>query len=263
MTSECDIRKNIILDTSSDGLNNLTNTAIQLIQKHVFKNAKKVNGSTAVTVNISYPPIPHTISPSEFIFEMEKIELDKKLGVDVEGLRGCYIPNEGKIYLNKEKWCIETIIHETLHACSRTSESDQLERYESIYEGLTEFYTGYILFKEFGECYKNCFQTDFGRLCQMTYEDTTKLWVAFCNFVGLSHTIGLYFNTGKKWEDEVTDFVETVKTKFPNFSNPFSKGRIPSKLKFEIQCRNAFGTEFREICKDRKRFVDFSKVLIN
>lgn len=263
MSTECDIRKNIIQDSSSDELNRLTKMALVLIQKHIFKNARRVNKSTAVTVNISYPPRSHTISPSELVFEMEKIEFDRKLKVNTTGIKGCYNRDEGKIYLNKEWWCIETIIHETLHACSRTSESDQLDKYHLLYEGLTEFYTGYILFKEFGECYKACFQTNFERLCQMTYEDTTKLWVAFCNFIPLSTTIGIYFNTGKSWDDEVTKFVENVKDKFKKFSNPFSKGKLSTNLKFEIQCRVSFGKEFKKICKDREKFVDFGKVLTN
>ncbi len=263
MGTECDVRKNIILDTSPDGLNNLTDLSLQLIQKHVFRNAKRVNPSTAVTVDISYPSISHTISPSELVFEMEKMELDRKLAIDTKGIKGCYNSGEGKIYLNKELWCIETIIHETLHACSRTSESNQLDKYLPLYEGLTEFYTGYILFKEFEECYRNCFQTNFGRLCQMTYEDTTKLWVACCNFISLSDTIELYFNSEKNWEESVKDFVEKVKSKYSNFSNPFSKGGMSVQLKFEIQCSKAFGDGFREICKDRNRFVDFSNVLKN
>ncbi len=263
MNMECDIRSKIIPDNSPDGLNNLTNMALQLIQKHIFKNAKRVNPSTAVTVDISYPPSLHTISPSELVFEMDKIELDRKLEVDTHAIKGCYNRDEGKIYLNKELWCVETIIHETLHACSRTSEDDRLDRYIPLYEGLTEFYTGYILFSEFGECYKNCFQTNFGRLCQMTYEDTTKLWVAYCNFIGLSSTLGLYFNTGKSWDEEVKNFVENVKKQFPKFSNPFAKGGLSTQLKFEMLCRNTFGEEFRRICKNRERFVDFSKILLN
>jgi len=177
MSSECDIRGGILGGAFPD-LNGLTNHALNLIQTHIFPNARRVNPSQAVTLTLSSPPIQHTISPSELVFEIDKIDFDKKLKIDTTGYKGCYIREEGKMYLCRDNWCIETIIHETLHACSRENESTELDKYYPFFEGLTEFYTGLILFREYQQCYENCFRTDIERLCQITYEELTRLWMA-------------------------------------------------------------------------------------
>lgn len=261
MTSECDDRDNIVGGAFPD-FNGLTNHALKLIQTHIYPNAKRVNPSQAVTLALSQPHREHTISPSEMVFEIDKIDLDNKLDIDTTGYKGCYIREEGQMYLCKGNWCIETIIHETLHACSRESESDELDKYYPFFEGLTEFYTGFILFREYQSCYENCFRTDIRRLCQITYEELTKLWVAFCNFVPLSITTCLYFNDNNSWGDTVTKFVKKVnELGFTNFKNPFSKGKLSTDQKFAIQCNNSFPEEFNKICASRTRYTDFSRVL--
>lgn len=260
MTDSCDIRDEILADTSSSGLNNLTKQALKLIRTHIFPNAQRVNPSQAVTLTLTYPyQGEYTISPSDLVFELEKIDFDRKLGVDTTRMRGCYRNDEGKMYLNRGNWCIETIIHETLHACSRTSESDKLNKYLPLYEGLTEFYTGFILSREYPQCYQNCFRTDVNRLCQMTYVDTTKLWVAFCNFLPLRDTTGIYFPTNKSWNDEMEDLVKAVKKLgFNKFENPFKSS--PASLKFRLLCSKAFGDKFDKICDNRNRYTDFNTI---
>lgn len=262
MSSGCDIRSGILGGTSPD-LDTLTNKALALIQTRIFPNARRVNPSRAVTLPLSFPPREHTISPSELVFEIDKIDLDKKLETDTTGSKGCYLREEGKIYLCKDNWCIETIIHETLHACSRESESDELDKYYPFFEGLTEFYTGFILFKEYQQCYTDCFKTDIKRLCQITYEEITRLWVGFCNFVPLEATTCLYFNDNNSWDDAVTNFVNKIQGGFPDFRNPFSRGKLSTDLKFSIICSKAFGNDFNNIIQSRSKYTDFSSILTN
>ncbi len=262
MSSQCDIRDSTLGSPSPD-LNSLTNQALTLIQTHIFPNAKRVNPSQAVTLNLSYPQRVHTISPSELVFEINKIDFDNKMQIDTTGYKGCYIKDEGKMYLCKDNWCIETIIHETLHACSRGSESDELDKYYPLFEGLTEFYTGFILFKVYQQCYTDCFKTNIGRLCQITYEEVTKLWAGFCNFVPLENTTCLYFNDNNSWADAVTNFVNKVQGGFPDFKNPFSQGKLSTDLKFSIICSKSFGNDFNNIIQDRSKYTDFSSVSTN
>ena len=182
MSHSCTVREGFLVDVSPSGLDVLRNTAISLIRKNLYSNAHMVNPSNAVTLNLTYPIIgEHTIAPSEIIYEVEKIDLDRLLQMDTGGLKGCYNYGEGKIFLVRNNWCIETIIHETLHSCSRFSIQTELQKYLNLYEGLTEFFTGYILYKEFQDCYNNCFRTT-GQLCQMTYDNYIKLWVGFLTY---------------------------------------------------------------------------------
>ena len=262
MSDSCTVREGILVDTSPSGLNELRKTAINLIKKHLYPDAQMVNQSNAVTLHVSYPAIgEYTISPSDIIFEIEKMDLDNFLKIDTTGWKGCYNFIEGKIFLIRDNWCIETIIHETLHSCSRFSVQSELQKYLNLYEGLTEFFTGYILYKEFQDCYTNCFRT-IGQACQMTYEDYIKLCSGFCNFVSLKHLIGLYFLTANSWDVEVEKFVKSVNNLgYTNFKNPFARGKLATEIKFEIQCRNAFGGSFQKICNDRKLFSNYSTII--
>lgn len=261
MSQSCTVQGGFLVDTTPAGLDLLRKTAIDLIKTHLYSNAQMVNSSTSVTLEVSYPEMgTFTIPPSDVIIELEKIDLDKYLKIDTTGIKGCYIPFDGKLFLVKNNWCIETVIHETLHSCSRFSTTDELQKYLNLYEGMTEFLTGYILYKEYRDCYANCFRT-IGQLCQMTYEKYIKLWAGFCNFISLKNLVGLYFPTSKSWDDEVNTLIKTVNDLGYAFNNPFTKGGLPSELKFEIQCRKAFGDKFIKICNNRNLFSDYSTVI--
>lgn len=256
--TECDHSDSIL---RTDSLSDLFERALALIRKHLFSNATRVNESKGVSLTISYPRHhEHFLSPAEIMFELEKIDLDKKLGVDSTYIKGCYDSDDGKVYLNKEFWCIETIIHEVLHACSVTSAKRELLKYRPLFEGLTEFYTGYILYKEYGQCYTDCWRIESGRKCQMTYEDTVKLWAAFCNFIPIAATTGIYFYKDSiNWNAEVTSLIKKVQNAgYKRFQNLFVGGN--SVLKFNVVCRQAFGNEFGNICASRNRFTDYSSI---
>jgi len=247
------------VDTTPGGLIRMRDSIFDLIRKYLFPNAVQVNPPRSVTLQISKPTRKQYTSPAqELILEIEAMDLFQHLRTMIPGLRGCYRAMEGKTYLVKGMWCLETLIHETLHACSRPVLEPELKRYDELFDGLTELYTGYILFKEYQKCYTDCFIST-GQQCEITYYDYTKLWTAFCNFISLENTLGIYFPTEKIWDDEVDLFVSRIKKLgFNKFTNPFGQAGLSSVTRFEIICNKTFGDDYFDICEDRNRFTDFS-----
>lgn len=262
MSQECSVRDKVLVDTTPDGLVKMKSSILNLIKKHLFPDAKQVNPPTSVILEISTPTrIRYTSPPEELVFEIDAMDLFQHFGLPVPGLCGYYIPSEGKTYLVKDTWCLETLIHETLHSCSRPCLEPELSKYDELFDGLTELYTGYIIFKEFSECYTNCFLPE-GQLCEIGYPDYTKLWTTFCNFVSLKNTIQIYFPTEKIWDEEVDAFVERVKhLGFDKFKNPFAAASLASLKRFELICNNTFGDDYFTICKKRMLYSNFSNVI--
>jgi len=191
------------------------------------------------------------------------MDLFRHIGITDFGIQGCYRPSKGKIYLVRNNWCLETLIHEVLHSCSINSRDPELNRYNQLFDGLTEFYTGYILYQAFRECYTNCFMPT-GQLCEMTYPPYTKLWATLCHFISLRNTIGIYFPTDNLWDDEVDQFVERIKNLgFTDFINPFSRAGPASITRFELICNNTFGENYFRISEQKSRFLNFDFIIDN
>lgn len=265
VSQDCADSENFVKQVETGGIGSLADMAVDLIKKHLLSNAQRVNPSADVTITLSNPPGQYIIPSSEWIIEIAKIDLDKLLRVDSSSIRGCYVPEHGKIYLNKGLWCIETVIHEALHACSVTSITQDLLRYQPTYEGLTEFLTGYVMSKSFPDCYQNCWRTQLMRKCQLTYEPMTKIWSSFCNFIPLSIVMPIYFYNGvTDWNGMFSKFIQQIHNcGFKNFQNPFTPtGGVPTHLKLYKQSASNFGKDFREIYDSREKFTDFSKIKI-
>lgn len=261
MSENCGIENEFLINTSSSGLHSLRTTALDMIRRQLFQDADMVNSPTTVTLPTSPFGGQQILLPTELIYEIEKTDFDNYTGVDNTDVKGAYMMSDGKVYLVKNMWCIETVIHEILHSCSRFSTEPVLQKFLNWYEGLTELLTGYIIFRELSDCYEKCFRP-VGNLCQITYDPYVKLWVAFCNFVSIRTLIPIYFPTENSLDQEISEWVERVnQLGFPNFTNPIVKGGMSTDTKFKIICQKTFGNQFKQICKDRNLWTDFSRIL--
>ena len=262
MSQACSLRDGILVDTTPSGLISMRNSILDLIRQHLCPDAVQVNPPTSVNLQISQPFRRRYTSPAEeLVLEIDAMDLFKHIGITNFGMCGCYVPHEGKIYLVKGKWCLDTLIHEILHSCSINSQDIELKRYDQLFDGLTEFYAGYILFQEFRNCYTDCFMPT-GQLCEMAYIDYTKLWATLCHFVSLRNTIELYFPTGNLWDDEVDHFVQNIiNLGFTKFINPFARAGPASITRFEMICNNTFGDQFFRISQKKSRFIDYNYII--
>jgi hypothetical protein len=121
-------------------------------------------------------------------------------------------PDYGKVFLRKGKWCISSIIHEALHACSIISlvPEEDIEPIRLLYEGLTELYTGYLLFKQFRNSYRYR-MGDTDVICRLKYPTTTPVWGAFCHFIPISETFRIYFHTDSvDWRSQFDRLAERL-----------------------------------------------------
>jgi len=261
LSQACSVRDGILVDTTRSGLISMRNSILDLIRMHLCRDADQVNPPTSANLQITQPFQTRYTSPAEeLVLEIDAMDLFRHIGITDFGMRGCYKPSEGKIYLVKNKWCLETLIHETLHACSINSKDPELTRYDQLFDGLTEFYTGYLLFHEFNECYTNCFMPA-GQLCEMVYDPYTKLWATLCHFISLRNTLGIYFPTDNLWDDEVDTFVQRINDLgFPKFSRPFGRAGPGSVTRFEMICNDAFDG-YAEISKKKNRFIDYNYII--
>lgn len=208
------------------------------------------------------------IPASQRVVELETVDFLKiAQGYDevtIHDVRGIYNPNDGKIYLHSGHWCIKTAIHETLHACSIPSLSN-FPKFRLLYEGLTELFTGYILYKERPNSYQLCWRAKEDRMCQNTYNETVRIWGAFCHFVPISETFRIYFHTGSddltRLQEKFVDRVSTITGK--NFTNPFVSGGISAHSKFDDQCRKCLPRmKYNQIWNSRDLYTNFSTMKI-
>ena len=198
----------------------LVDRSLSHIRKYLFKDAKFIDQSKNKVLR------GDRFNPVIISHETERIlNLEKEIIVNnfpwtrigIDDIRGFYLSEEGKIYLPNGNWCIKTIIHETLHSCSIIRAiPNQLYRYKELIEGLTEFYTGYILYKEYKDPFTNCWKAEYGRRCTMTYQPTTRLWSTFCQFIPIQETFNIFFpaSVEKSWNKIFEAFLENINEKF-------------------------------------------------
>jgi len=148
-----------------------------------------------------------------------KIFLPSGLNVEIRPLgpsaRGVYDPTARKIVLSKGESCRKTFIHEILHAASYFSWVRELYdlavREREFVEGLTEFVTGYVLFRKYPECYRNWIRGPLAHpVCAISYERYVRLLGALAQtIVSLPDLIRLLiYNPNVNWFDEYNSFLQ-------------------------------------------------------
>ena len=160
-------------------------------------------------------------------------------------------------------FCIKTIVHETLHSCSITSQDPLLMiRYPFFLEGLTEIYAGYMLHKMSEKCYSNCWLAS-ERPCQMSYRQEAKLWGSFLHIMPLNLTTDLYFYTGfGNFNSKMNTLVERIREQgYPQFENPLGRGSL--QFFFNIQCEKCFKSDWNRYYDSNTLWCDFSGIKID
>jgi len=253
----CPERMNYIANSSSpSGLDSLLDATLQEIQRNfgvaqvkgiqrAFPLKRKSDGQILQI-------LPH---------DMRICELETELWNQVLPInsRGRYYPVGNKILLNHEKWCRKTLIHESLHSVSifsHPSNSAFFERTLGFAEGLTEFLTGLLLWRDHNNCYENWRSRRFRQICGFSYPRDIRILFAFCGCVNLQCLIDLYFGTQTNiFPNAWTDFNEAIRnTTGNNFKDVLEEGmRIGLIRAFEIECELQFKKKFRKL----RRSIDY------
>lgn len=226
----CQFGRNYVQNTS---ISISVADALDTIKKHLYPAADFLQGSPAM-VQVS----------------QRQAVLNPRIGPSKPGV---FFPDQNKLVLVQGSWCVETPIHETLHAVSSIQLLEEAFALKPLFEGLTDCLTGYLLNKAHPHTYSNCWKTEPKTACSITYLTHSKLWGAFFHFVPLKSIIPLYLETPPDWYRMCRKFAAFVKQSHPNFRDVLSnvlRSRVPiTDMTFRNECERAFGRRFTIISR--------------
>jgi len=181
--------------------------------------------------------------------------------------RGNYQPSYGRIFFRRGSWCRDTLIHETLHSVSIFGLDQNIrigDTYLFLREGLTQFLTGYVLWRKYRQCFDAWKGKIYPQQCALrAYEDMTRIWYTFCRFVDFEKTKTLYFGNGLfDWSRVWSEFIISINDAGYVFRDPLPG--IPARLqdRFKDQCENAFGRyEFNKILEMESYGLDYGLIV--
>ena len=166
-------------------------------------------------------------------------------------IRGLYNPNTNELILNKGHWCRKTLIHETLHAASYFSQEEYErlnEKIRILIEGMTEFLQGYIMYKEYPECYKAWVNQKYP-ICSLpiTYEPATQAFAALARHVPIREITKLYiWQPNTNWYAQYKKFLNKY-----NIEDVILTKKAKIKINITYTFINAltktFGNEIKEL----------------
>jgi len=241
---------------------------LQDIKKLIFPHTQAAVPSTVKWIKTVYGgPPSKTFLPSEYrIVELPEVDVLANYPFYKPGtLRGLYDYECGKIFLCRNRWCRETLIHETLHSVSFLGPRRDLGRkLLGFSEGLTEFFAGYLMYQRYTDCYKAWKENQF-EVCSVTYPSWVKLWGSFCRFIPVSELTKIYFwDNTKNWENSYTDFLTTIlQGGYPLFQDVVQNPKPTLEIRMLQECRKAFGKRFDQVYYGSlTNSLDFSQMLL-
>lgn len=232
------------------------------IRAEVYPAASFVKAQPDIFNYSNYGHLTEIPQGSNRLSEFDPFVFDFTFG---RGPVGLYNPGSGRIFIKKTKWCRHTLIHETLHSVSTFAEQRNIRtgsQYLFLNEGLTELFSGYILWKRYHYCYvfwKN--RQPFVRCTSSTsYHKWTRIWYTFCRFVPFNTVAELFFNS---WTDQWSNFLEDISSVGYAFNDPLRSGKGILEERFLAECKNNFGENMVEEIFDKDSYdFDFSKLII-
>ncbi len=150
---------------------------------------------------------------------------------------GGYDPFEKEIVLSGTEWCRKTLIHEILHSFSFFFRDERLKQislmdWRFVVEGLTEFLTGYFLYKTRNQyaCYIHWLNKDYNQ-CKISYEPYVRIFGALAQtLVSLQDFKRIFFYDKRyDWNIIYRDFLKKY-----NIPDLFNDWKIISDLEDKI-----------------------------
>ncbi len=232
----------------------------------LFPQARTQNRATGwqFRIGVIGPPSYQFISPDTKIIELDLSDITANYGRAPLGGRGLYDVEKGKIILVCGNWCRETLIHETLHSVSFSAVSTSFWRYINLFEGLTEFFTGYILYGLYPECFAAWKEQRYHE-CAVTYASFVKLLSAFCRFLRIQDLLPVYFWNGtNNWNAQFAQLIDTIhQAGYPGFQDFRLRPGLTIETRFMDQCLNNFGkVQFKNTYESPlSELLDFAQML--
>ena len=198
----------------------------------------------------------HLLPGTRKIIELN--EVDWNLNGWLPDTYGQYQPDTGRIILNNDQWCRKSLVHEAIHSVS-TFDIHDIIRYPSFIEGLTEFFTGFFLFKKFNCCY-DAWKKNLYRYCNISYEPSAKTCYTFSRYVNIEHIMDFYFgNIGMSWDRKWRNLVANIpQINNKRFKDP-RRGNVGSIIeRFHRECIRYFGEDFSNLYYHEANHFDYA-----
>jgi hypothetical protein len=271
-SAACPLRPDIVKQLSRpDGLEQALDDLLCKVTQTIYRQTQFVCSPGSILISLVSMGRARRLSPvQERVIELEEIDVRENFPQLARlsspgSLRGMYVyPPIGKIFLIKNRWCLETLIHEMLHSTSVFVERPDLRsRCDDLMNGLTEFYAGYLMYNHWRECY-DAWKRETYDICSVTYSPFVKLWAAMCHFINIKELANIYFWLGhSNWEISFQGFVDRIHDLgYRRFRNILEiKKRIALRVYLEQECKDNFGRKFEQILGSRDECLDFSSML--
>ena len=246
----------------SDKLNILDrklDDAINDIREILFTNAQTPckGGLKEINIASDVGVLRRSLPPTLRIIELSNKDWVINFPPKWHHARGVQDSLVGKIFLQKNNWCRETLLHEALHSLSVFNDLDLRRRYSVFEDGLTEFFVGLILFKKYPDCYSNWLLESFAK-CSMTHQRTVRQFYAFSNYISCRTLMKLYFWVpNRAWTTARSDFITEIQSSgYNKFSDILDQNYTePTELFFE-ECEANFGYKFKLVSRSKVDYVN-------
>lgn len=231
---------------ASNGLEKLLDEGLELIKREIYPQATQSIRSRDKKANR--------------IVELNKPDFRSNFG-DKRGVYKTRFERKaksGRIFLQKGQWCLKTLLHEALHTVSVFSARKDLGRkFWLLNEGLTEFFTGYLLHRSHGSCHE-AWKTKKYSACSISYFDQVRLWCTLCNFISLQEVQKIYFRdpAAPEWEKIWKQFIQRInKAGYRGFTDAVKGDKKPKEI------LKHFPEDFRRIYHSRDQNLDYGRIL--
>ena len=257
---DCGTRRGFFETVRANGLENALDITMESIRTHLNPDAVSPfsRSHRLIQTEINGSRTPTFLNPDRRIVELSSLEFQWNFPRTLA--RGIF--QEGVIFLRRDHWCKKNLYHESLHSL-QNAEFDTKPELKLFVEGLTDFFTGCLLYEDSKDCY-NAWRQGTYSYCAFSYAQWTKMFGAFCHYLPSSLLKAIYFQDGKRWGEKYNVFLEEIHSLgFPEFGDVFTgKKKIPLELRFLQECEKNFGrAQFRTLYRSKERCLDFRNII--
>jgi hypothetical protein len=220
--------------------------AIDLIEKAFHLKTKRAQFASVGQI---IDPITKEVLQTQSISEV--IELDSDffghlVGIAEVDIAGYYDIQNGTIFLDNKKWCMDTLMHETLHSRSAFSKKPCYPNFDFVIEGITELLVGLVFKRTLLDCYlvwqtiDNCFHN--------SYDEFVQPWHYLTYKINFDQIIELYFN--QRINDPIQELGrilgKSCDKAFEKLFSNYSPTEATFREKFIDLMGKLYGSEFAE-----------------
>jgi len=182
-------------------------------------------------------------------------------------VHGEYSLEDNALYFTRGQWCRPTLVHEVLHAASyfaRNEYADISGGIMTLIESLTEFLTGYVLYREHPVCFQNWVHKRY-RICSASllpiYERGVRALAVLCRHASIQEVAALYlWRSEKNWLEAYKEFI--ARHGLRDFIKECLRRRISAVAALVDALTEAYGEEAAELIYEApfEITLDFAKM---